>query len=147
MTKFEIYLLSIGFVCHRRIRTGKDSMEWTPATHTGFSTMVTCQYKYIHPNGQECLFGLNEKDRPPTIISPRPNTIVKLSNSSKYVIIGYVSDFIIGGLLNDKSPEEVFSIIFDPNYVFELDLDEWLVSLAGICNEKTVLKIKEWASK
>lgn len=78
MTAFEQYLQSIGFIPHKEEfigRRGKRELRRTPIQEpelSYFSTMMSgrTENAWIKDN-RIIYFGLNVKDKPPTLISPR----------------------------------------------------------------------------
>ena len=80
MTGFELFLITKGFIKHRyNFKTQKN--EVSTEKHT-ISTMTNLDYRYIK-NNDIIIFGLHEKGKPTTLISPRPRIDVnnKPSNS------------------------------------------------------------------
>lgn len=89
---FQEYIKSIGFVPNR-----ENDMHFSGA-EAGM-----CQVKY-NLGDKVIIWGLHEKGKPPTLISPRPKEAYDRST-------GYTSDDNVNRLLSEKSPEEVFNLL------------------------------------
>lgn len=82
MTAFEQHLQSIGFIPHKEEfigRRGKRELKRTPIQEpelSYFSTMMSGRTENAWVKDDKMIyFGLNIKDKPPTLISPRPTSI------------------------------------------------------------------------
>lgn len=68
---FEAYLLKQGYTPYsKRYRNGKFEYEEPPMQ---LSTMGDIDIRYLKDD-IEFIIGLHEKDKPPTLISPRPSS-------------------------------------------------------------------------
>jgi hypothetical protein len=100
MTLFEEYLISIGY---KRYRQGYDSktgrVNFVESYSDQFSTMGTCWYAFMINDDlqSQILFGLNEKDRPPTLVFPRP--------------MGVHDDDLMNRVLKLISPKSIYDMI------------------------------------
>lgn len=72
---FQEYLLSIGYLPFRVIFENGEK-KYIPAKDDYFSTAqhgyIDIRYRKLN---KEIVFGLHERDKPPTLISPRPRGI------------------------------------------------------------------------
>ena len=91
------YLLSQGYIAHRRTWNGKE-WENKPCEYDGqYSTMVSGGLFFVFiKDGHHVYYGLNEKGLPPTLISPRPEIS---------------SDHVMNRILEKFSPEEIIDLI------------------------------------
>lgn len=100
MSPFEQHLISVGF---KRYRKSYEKKNWvyTPSNDGySFSSMVSGEldYRYLHGD-KEVIFGLSEKDKPPTLCWPRPK--------------GVVSDDAMNRILKENNPEKVYKMIYN----------------------------------
>ncbi len=104
MTAFEQYLISQGF---ERFEFNAKLWKLEPAKGYLLSSMGNLDYRYIHYQNPkfQIIFGLHEKDRPATLIYPRPNIV---SND-----VNKFSDDAMNRALAKYTPEQVFKAIFD----------------------------------
>jgi len=92
MMSFQEYIKSIGFIPDR---DNDDS----------FSTMIQKGTIVRYYKGSRKIeWGLNEKDKPPTLIYPRPKETFD-SNT------GHTSDDLMNRMLSEKAPEEIFKLL------------------------------------
>lgn len=143
MTEFEQMLLDKGYIKH--ILNCK-TMKFEKAKGHIISTMVNLDHIYIHKtdtnlldkinNGKsvmdkdftfedrkgEICFGLHEKDKPPTLISPRPRIEVKRIKEGKEVIENEQYDDSMNVVLKETPHEEIFKAMYDQNIVIRIDL-------------------------
>lgn len=113
MTHFEQTLLAKGYVKH--IFNCKTMQLEIAKGHT-LSTMVNLDHRYIHPDVQgEICFGLNEKDKPPTLIHPRPRIEVTREDE----VLNETSDDAMNAILTTFSPEEVIEAIYDKSIILK----------------------------
>ena len=101
MTAFEQYLIKQGF--ERMVF--KDGM-YHHAEGYLLSSLGNLDYRYIK-DGKEICFGLHEKNKPSTLIYPRP--FIKSSDPDIYSF----SDDAMNRVLMKYSPEQVLNAIFD----------------------------------
>ena len=110
---FEDYLLSLGYKRYRKVyANGK--FEYVDFKHKGFSSMMPggLDVRYIKDNDfdNEIIFGLHEKYKPPTLVSPRPRINNKGMNE-------YSDDAMNVCLLNE-TPEDIFKAMYDDSILF-----------------------------
>jgi len=97
MTAFEQYLIEQGF--ERMVfKVG----ELVAQKNYLLSSMGDIDYRYIKEEKQ-IIFGLHEKDRPPTLIYPRP--FIKSNDPNVYSF----SDDAMNRVLMKYTPEEVLT--------------------------------------
>lgn len=98
MTPLEQYLINIGYKRYRKAYEKKEFVYIPDTIGYYFSTMVTGWLDYRYLKGDhEIIFGLNEKDKPPTLIYPRPKNVKE--------------DDVMNRVLKDNSPEEIYKMI------------------------------------
>lgn len=115
MYNFEKYLLSLGFFPYRRYSKDKSLTLIDESKCSFFSSIQDgCMYNILIKDNIEIYYGLSEKDKQPTLISPRP--------------IGCFSDDSINRTLQDNTPEEFFNLIFNKNDKgdYELKHPDWI---------------------
>ncbi len=100
MTKFENYLIEQGFEKFQmNCKTMK--LEKAGKNHV-ISTMENLDYRYIK-NDLTIVFGLSQKDKPTTLIYPRPN--LKFNS--------FVNDDQMNRILWKYKPEEILDSIIN----------------------------------
>ena len=143
MTQFEQMLLDKGYIKH--ILNCKTMKFETAKRHT-ISTMVNINHRYFHKtdenilqkiaNGEsvmeedftwedrkgEICFGLHERGKPPTLISPRPRIEVKRIKDSKEVIENEQYDDSMNVVLKYIPHEEIFKAMYDKSIIIRIDL-------------------------
>jgi len=142
MTKFELFLIDKGYLMFAF--DAKKGVYYKPKTHI-ISTMVNLGHIYIHnsdtnllnkiENNEEIthedrvnqiVFGLNQADRPPTLIYPRPNIKVKrkkiIDNEEYFFIENESLDDSMNIVLSKIDFEEIFKAMYDKSMCFEFDL-------------------------
>ena len=119
MTKFEEYLLSIGY--NRFFLNNKNELE--PAVGYHLSSLGVLSYRYIKDD-RHIVFGLSDNGKPPTLIHPRPSITI----GKEYIIDGlWHSELVKGGddemnrVLFDNSPEYVYEAIFNQTIKFKFN--------------------------
>lgn len=70
----------------------------------------------------EICFGLNEAEKPPTLISPRPRIEVKRIKDGKIVVENEQSDDSMNIVLKHIPHEEIFKAMFDRNICLKVHL-------------------------
>ena len=143
MTQFEQMLLDKGYIKH--ILNCKTMKFETAKRHT-ISTMVNINHRYFHKtdenilqkiaNGEsvmeedftwedrkgEICFGIHERGKPPTLISPRPRIEVKRIKDSKEVIENEQYDDSMNVVLKYIPHEEIFKAMYDKSIIIRIDL-------------------------
>jgi hypothetical protein len=146
MTKFEQFLIDKGYL--KFAFNAKKMKYYKPNSHI-ISSMVNLWHVYIHNSDidllnkieqgesvmkddftleirkKEIVFGLNEKDKPVTLISPRPNIKVKRFkniNEQKIEVIEYeYCDDSMNIVLSKISCEQIFKAMYDKSICFDFD--------------------------
>lgn len=143
MTQFEQMLLDKGYIKH--ILNCK-TMKFEIAIGHTISTMVNLDHVYFHNTDENVLqkiasgksvmaedftledrkgeicFGLSERDKPPTLISPRPRIEVIRIRDGKEVIENEQYDDSMNIVLACISHEVVFRAMYEKRIVFKIDL-------------------------
>ena len=139
MTRFEGFLIDKGYGMY--VLNCKE-MKYQKANQHIISTMVNLDHRYIHNTdlnlldkinkgksvmdedftwddrkGEIC-FGLHEKDKPCTLISPRPRIRV-LKND---ITLTEQNDDAMNIVLKEIEYEEIFKAMYDKSICFEFDL-------------------------
>lgn len=96
MTPFENYLLLIGYKRYRSVYDGKRFNYVESNSGYSFTSVDPggLDYRYIK-DGHEIIFGLNERDKPPTLICGK---VAK-------------SDDAMNRILKSNTPEQVYKLI------------------------------------
>lgn len=139
MTSFEQFLLDKGYIMFAF--DSKEMKYYKPKNHT-ISTMVNLGHSYIHNSDSnlldkieqgksvmeddftwedrknEIVFGLREKDKPPTLISPRP----RLDIYRQGFTIREDRDDAMNIALSNFSNEEIFEAMYNKDISLELKL-------------------------
>lgn len=145
MTKFEIYLISKGYL---KYRLNPKSMKYEISKVHLISTMRDIDYRYIHKDdkvlekinqGKSVMdddftfedrkniicFGLCEKGKPPTLKSPRPKIRVKrfydFNGEKRIEIETERRDNSMNMVLMNEDPEEILKSLFNKNIIFKYD--------------------------
>lgn len=114
MTIFEKFLLDNGYKKH--FYNPKTKQNELTDKHI-ISTIVNLDHRYI--KGDSIFyFGLHEKGKPPTLISPRPRISVRRNG----IIEDERMDDSMNIVLSKENPLDIFNAIFDTDKVFEYDL-------------------------
>lgn len=149
MTSFEKYLIEKGYIMYS---FDVSEMQYVIPKRHNISTMGDLGYIYIHKsdlvlldkinNGtkvvgensitfkdrkNEIVFGLHEKDRPTTLISPRPNIKVKRLKEGIEVIETEVLDDSMNVVLSNVSYDEILKAMYDKSICFEFDFTKSFV--------------------
>ncbi len=114
---FEDYLLSLGYKRFRKVYAN-NKFEYVDFKHKGFSSMMPggLDVRYIKDNDfdNEIIFGLSEKDKPPTLVYPRPR--IKYVTDSNYM--NEVRDDAMNVCLLNETPEDIFKAMYDDSILF-----------------------------
>lgn len=120
MTKFENLLIDKGYV--KNVFNCK-TMKYEPVDSHIISTMTNLDHRYIHKNHKVIIcFGLNERGKPPTLISPRPKIIVKSYINDKLVLRDEKLDDCMNLVLLNEDLNLVYDSLFDKSICFNYDL-------------------------
>lgn len=119
MIKFEEYLISKGY---EMFAYSFDKGYYKPSTHI-ISTMVNLGHIYIHPDKEhKIIIGLHEKDRPVTLITPRPKLKVIRLIEDKIVTFNEQRDDEMNVTLSKIDFDLIYEAMFDKSKVIEIDL-------------------------
>jgi hypothetical protein len=99
MTAFEEYLLEQGYQKFIK-KLIKGAWVYIPADKHNLSTLVNIDHRYIK-NGEEIIFGLHEKDKPPTLIWPRPLGVL-LDDDMNRILLCYSPEVILDAIKNGR---------------------------------------------
>lgn len=149
MTKFEGFLIDKGYIMFAF--NAKEMKYYKPKEHI-ISTMVNLGHSYIHNSDtnllnkieqgksvmeedftwedrkKEIVFGLREKDKPPTLISPRPKIRVKRLRTinDKQIEVIETQDFddSMNIVLSKIDFEDIFKAMYDNSICFDFDLTQ-----------------------
>ncbi len=149
MTKFEGFLIDKGYIMFAF--NAKEMKYYKPKAHI-ISTMVNLGHSYIHNSDtnllskieqgksvmeddftwedrkKEIVFGLREKDKPPTLISPRPKIRVKrfrtINEKQIEVIENQDFDDSMNIVLSKIDFEDIFKAMYDNSICFDFDLTQ-----------------------
>jgi hypothetical protein len=143
MTNFEQKLLDNGYI--KYILNCKTMKYEEPKGHIT-STMQNLDHRYFHKDDKvlekiragksvmdadftwedrknEIVFGLHEKGKPSTLISPRPQIEVKRYEDGKLVITQNEDfDDSMNYILANVSAEEIFLAMYDKEKCFKVEL-------------------------
>jgi hypothetical protein len=123
MTKFEQMLLDVGY--EKYVYNWKTHKYEKTDKHT-ISTMVNLYHVYFHKSdiNQEkgIVFGLSERDKPSTLISPRPRILVYRDKNGCTLIEDEMFDDSINIALKEIAHEKILEAMFDKSIIFKFDL-------------------------
>ena len=143
MTNFEQKLLDNGYI--KFVLNCKTMKYEEPNGHT-ISTMNNLDHRYFHKGDKvlekiragksvmdkdftwedrkhEIVFGLHEKGKPTTLISPRPRIEVKRYVDGKLVLMQNEDfDDSMNYVLDNFTAEEIFSAMYDKEICFKAEL-------------------------
>lgn len=146
MTKFEEFLLSRGY-----LKFGFDvkSMKYFKPKDHIISTMVNLGHSYIHKSDTNLLekielgksvmdndftwedrkniieIGLHEKDKPVTLISPRPRIRIKRKDNKQFEVIEDEKlDDSMNIILSKIEFDKILEAMYDKSICFEINLME-----------------------
>lgn len=147
MTAFENMLIDKGY---KKYVFNCKTMKYELTDKHIISTMANLDHRYIHETDKVILkkieqgesvmdddftwedrkgvicFGLHEKGKPPTLISPRPKISVirerEYGGKKQIVIENENFDDSMNLALSKEKPEQIFKALFDDSIFFEYDL-------------------------
>ena len=100
MSPIEQYLMSIGYERYRKVYNRKKK-EWEYIKDDvgyWFSTTESGMLLYFYKkDDNEVIYGLNEKDKPPTLVWPRPENIYE--------------DDEMNRILKQETPENIYKML------------------------------------
>jgi hypothetical protein len=118
MTKFETFLIDKGYTMYAF--NAKENKLYKPKTHV-ISTMVNLGHIYIH-NSNKIVFGLHEKGKPTTLISPRPRIEIKRLIDDKVVIFDEWYDDSMNVVLSKINFEDIFKAMYNKEIILKIEL-------------------------
>jgi hypothetical protein len=131
MSKFESYIQSLGYVAHKEICEGKKgSRKWvldpiSDIEAKSFSTMVSGRFFNVWvKDNSKIYFGLNEENKPPTLISPRPNITVIRNYEGNIRYENKDCDDSMNIVLKEIPCEEIYKALFDKSIEFKFDYSD-----------------------
>lgn len=117
MTNFEQCLINKGY---KRYRYNVKTKEYEIAKSYLLSSLGTLEYHYINDSGKHIIFGLSELNKPPTLISPRPNIkVYKTINGIDGVLTNH-SDDAMNIVLMNTDYDDIYKAMFDSNLVIKI---------------------------
>ena len=141
MTKFEQFLLTKGYIRCKQIG---DTSKFEIAQTYSISSLGNMFYVYFH-NSENIVFdkiannepiydidsklgcicfGLNEVNKPSTLIHPRPNILVQRIKDGKIIIEHQMYDDSMNVALNSIDFDDIFNAMFDENIILKIDLTD-----------------------
>lgn len=142
MTKFETFLIKNGYLMFAF--NAKEMKYYKPKAHI-ISTMVNLGHSYIHNSDtnllnkieqgksvmdddftwedrkNEIVFGLHEKDKPPTLIFPRPRIEMTRTINTKRLVINEDFDDAMNTCLSKESPEKILQAMYNRDIIFKYE--------------------------
>lgn len=143
MTGFENFLIDKGYI---RFAFDAEKGKYYQPKNYVISTMSNLGHLYIHESDinllskinegkstrnnsitledrkNEIIYGLHEKDKPPTLIQPRPKIKVKRKKEDNIVIEDEQYDDSMNITLQQIEYETIFKGMYDKSICFEFDL-------------------------
>jgi hypothetical protein len=138
MTSFENFLIEKGYI--RFAFDAAKGKYYQPKLYV-ISTMSNLGHLYIHESDvnllskikedksitpedrkNEIIFGLHEKDRPPTLIYPRPRIKIKRTKEDKIIIENEQYDDSMNIVLQKENFNQILKAMYDKSICFEYDL-------------------------
>jgi hypothetical protein len=128
MSNFEQYLHDNGFMPFIELFNRKTKTFYLEPLELNkcntFSTMVDGRLHNVWVKEDKAIyFGLNEKSKPPTLLSPRPNIeFAIIENNKKQVLENcFWSDDAMNICLKKYSNEQIFQAIYDKNIILKVE--------------------------
>jgi hypothetical protein len=138
MTAFENFLIEKGYI--RFAFDAAKGKYYEPKLYV-ISTMSNLGHLYIHESDvnllskikedksitpedrkNEIIFGLHEKDRPPTLIYPRPRIKIKRTKEDKIIIEDEQFDDSMNIVLQKENFNQILKAMYNKSICFEYDL-------------------------
>lgn len=113
---FTKYLIEdLGFKSYRKVQG-----NYVENNINDFSTLQNggIDVRYIKDN-IEIIWGLHEANKPPTLISPRPNILVETKKDSKIIKINQLRDDAMNICLKEETAEDIYKALFDRTIKFK----------------------------
>jgi hypothetical protein len=138
MTAFENFLIEKGYI--RFAFDAAKGKYYEPKLYV-ISTMSNLGHLYIHESDvnllskikedksitpedrkNEITFGLHEKDRPPTLINPRPKIKITRTKEDNIIIEDEQFDDSMNIVLQKENFNQILKAMYDKSICFEYDL-------------------------
>ena len=143
MIKFETFLIEKGYL--KFAFNGKEMKYYKPKEHI-VSTMLNLGHCYIHNSDTnllnkieqgksvmekdftwedrkgEIFIGLHEKDKPVTLISPRPRIEIKRLIDNKVVVFNEWYDDEMNVVLSKIDFEDILKAMYNKEIILKIDL-------------------------
>jgi dynactin complex subunit len=123
MTKFEQFLLNKGYVKHK---FNTKTMKIELSNENDISCMGNIDFRYYHVDDvnkeNAIIFGLHEKDKPVTLISPRPRLKVTRIIDNEKVIQNEIFDDSMNVAFSMIPNDLILIAMFNKNILLEIDL-------------------------
>lgn len=143
---FEDFLIAKGYKKFVLSMDKKlDAWTFKPYSNEILSSMSNLDFRYFHESdpiivkinkglplnengittedrkGEIC-YGLNEVNKPPVLVYPRPRIVVKRIENGIEIIEDQRKDDSMFIALREKTNEEIFKAMYDRSIIFEFDL-------------------------
>lgn len=97
--------------------------KYVPNNINDYSTMVegglAVHYMKNSDETKQIIFGLHEKGKPPTLISPRPNIILRLTDSEgRTTSMNQWFDDAMNVCLREETANKIYEAMYDKNIQF-----------------------------
>lgn len=88
MSNITNILIEKGFKVYRKIYQGNSTFKYVECEYKGVFSSENgyLDYRFIKDN-LEVIYGLNEKNKPPTLISPRPNDVYSDDEMNRKLLV------------------------------------------------------------
>lgn len=119
LTKYLVE--DLGYKSYRYV-----SGKYIPNNINDYSTMVEggLDVRYIKDSDEtkQIIFGLHEKGKPSTLISPRPKITLRVKDSEgKIVCVNQQFDDAMNVCLREELPENIYKAMYDKSIKFNYD--------------------------
>lgn len=118
MIAFENYLIEKGY--KKYAWDSKTNKFYEPKNHI-ISTMVNLAHFYIKDDIRIAI-GLHEKDKPVTLIYPRPNILIKKEIGDEIIFLTEQEDDAVNIVLSKIDFETIYKAMFDKSTVIKLSI-------------------------
>lgn len=110
---FEQFLIDKGF---KKMILNLKTWQYEPADNHVLSTYGPTEFRYLKDD-KEILWGLNERRKPPTLVSPRPQIRMKRDG----VYWNQERDDAMNIVLKTIDYDRIYEAMYDHSIVFEVD--------------------------
>lgn len=115
---FTKYLIEdLGFKTYRKVQG-----SYVENNINDFSTLQNggIDVRYVKDD-IEIIWGLHEMNKPPTLISPRPNITVETKKDGKIIKINQLRDDAMNICLKEEKAEDIYKALFDKSIKFKYE--------------------------